>query len=79
MFAEEYRLTEADEDRMRAAIRRVWHQYETEGGPRERGIEDEAMRRLAAHSIGCSLYDLRPVELQWVDSEIGEVRLGLDA
>ena len=68
------RLTEYDKDRVAAAINRTLREWAENGNPRIDG--GVMLRRIAAHAIGCSLYDLRDVEIQWIDNEIGEHEMG---
>ncbi len=71
MNGTDYRLTESDEERARAAIVQTlakWAGHRT---------DRETLRRIAAHSIGCPLDDLRDVEVQWIDNEIGEHEMGM--
>lgn len=81
---DEYRLTEADEDQMQDAIARWFahqaRQLRHSGRPaviRLSADERVALRRVAAHAIGCSLDDLRDSEVQWIDNEIGEHEMGM--
>lgn len=73
MHGTAYRLTQDDEHAVRFAIRRTianWHPI-----PLRLKVEHvETLKRLAAHAIGCSLADLRDVELAWIDSEIAKVQ-----
>lgn len=57
-----YRLTLDDEHRMMVALGESIHAH----GNRDTG----ALARVAAHAVGCSLYDLRTVELEWIDAAI---------
>lgn len=70
---DEYRFTVEDETRISAAIRgtlRTW------GDPATIGAESvDALERIGAHAIGCSVHDLRDSERQWVVNEIGEIHL----
>lgn len=69
-----YRLDEIDEDRIAEAIRHRLTQEMTASPTRtvRRANADRAdLFRLAAHTIGCSIDDLRVAELQWIDNEIG--------
>lgn len=72
---EDYRLTDADENRMRVAIRNAYKEYRPK--PRLTGEVVDTLERIGAHSIGCSVFDLRECERQWIVNEIGELDLGL--
>lgn len=75
MHGNEYRLTEADEDAMRAAIahelRPGWP-----GGRLSNATRWE-LTIAAARAIGCFPVDLRDSERQWIDNEIGQHELGM--
>lgn len=62
-----YRLTWEDEQRMSRAIRRAIADRRTHDG----------IVSAAANSIGCVPSDLRDVEIQWIENEIGEHEMGL--
>lgn len=70
-----YRLTATDEaaitDRLIDVVGSwTWHQR-----PRSAITQGDriALRRIAAHSIGCSLDDLRDSEIDWIDGRIERV------
>lgn len=66
-----YRLSSGDEVRIIEAIRRAdvaWGE--------KRPIPAEfvdTLERLAAHAIGCSLFDLRDSEREWIANVISEL------
>ena len=57
----EYRLLPSDEARVEAALCRVLS-IDT--------ADHETLQRIAAHSIGCSYFDLRESEVAWIDEQI---------
>ena len=63
-----YRLTEADEvlicERVRAALE-GWRRS-AQGSAWYGPVEHENLERIAWNAIGCSTYDLRDVELEWI-------------
>lgn len=65
-----YRLTANDEgqitDRLVNAVS-TWTPEQRQQGARE------TLRRVAAHSIGCTLDDLRTSEIEWIDGRITRV------
>jgi hypothetical protein len=72
MTIQDSRLTESDTDAMTAAVDEYAAKVRTElrqaGLPMRRltSTEGEIARRLAYSAIGCSSYDLREVELEFV-------------
>lgn len=74
MNGTEYRLTDDDEATMRLAIRRRYAALLVY--PSGLSVSSD-LRIVAARAIGCTLDDLRDVEVQWIDNEIGELALGL--
>jgi hypothetical protein len=60
------RLTDADRTTIRARLAQTVADWT---GPRETGIDTEALVRIGANAIGCTLYDLRPVEVAWLRAE----------
>ncbi len=80
MNGTDYRLTEEDETRIRVALRRAvseWDASPVSGSYRIDAAARVTLQRIGAHAIGCGLDDLRSVELEWIDNEIGTVGLGL--
>lgn len=77
MHGTAYRLTESDEDKMRAAIGRAYREWCGDDVRSLRAHEVTTLERIAAHAIGCSVADLRDVEMQWIACEIGELQMGL--
>lgn len=68
-----YRLTEADEARVRAAVEdyyRRWLGNRPAYVTPVPGDQIEAMRRVGWSSIGCSEADLRDVELAWISNVV---------
>ena len=63
-----YRLTEADEVLMVGTVRDLLKRWvrEHDGAGWYGATDHEALERVAAHAIGCSFYDLRDVELEWI-------------
>jgi len=59
----DYRMTVEDETRATAAMRETVRTWQ---GPRERGIDRDALVRIGAHAIGCGLEDLRASEVDWM-------------
>lgn len=72
MNATAYRLNGHDESRIRARLRAV---YDDHGQPRLTTDIIESYERIAAHAIGCSVFDLRDSEREWIAHEIGELAL----
>lgn len=62
----DYRLTDTDEATMRAAILRTLTSDEPSS--------DFHLIRAAVRSIGCTVTDMRLIELQWIENEIDEQR-----
>jgi hypothetical protein len=63
-----YRLTEADEATVLAALNeKVADWSNRRSGPFDRATAMVALTRIGAHAIGCSLHDLRDVEIDWVE------------
>lgn len=75
MSLDTYRLTDDDEDRMRAALRHAY--VDLWRRPRVDATTADALERIACHAIGCGVVDLRDVELEWIRNEIGELELEL--
>ena len=74
----DYRLTEGDEQMMRDRMAEVVAEWDSQSPVHRHtlgGTDRESLRRIAAHAIGCSLDDLRDVEVQWINNEIGELDL----
>ncbi|MGE4426057.1 MAG: hypothetical protein AB7G37_06375 [Solirubrobacteraceae bacterium] len=73
----EYRLSDDDGQRIGRAVARWYADLHRTSG---RGIatsqEVEAVRRLAAQAIGCTLADLRDSEIDRIDAEIAAQELG---
>lgn len=69
----DYRLTAEDEQRVTAAMVATVEGWR---GPRERGIDRDALVRIGASSIGCGLADLRECEVLWLE---GRAARTLDA
>ena len=64
----EYRFSSEDETKIRARIESVWGDYRPV--PTKSGEVRETLRRIGAHSIGCTLDDFRAVEIAWLDDLI---------
>ena len=72
---EAYRLTEEDEGRVTARIDETLADWKRAGHSRPVAVgtvEWETLRRLAFHSIGCSVHDLRDSEIAWVEAAMRE-------
>jgi hypothetical protein len=63
----ENRLTHSDYSAIIERVCDVVHRWQAQGGFAI-GVDDEALRRVAYHSIGCSVYDLRDSELDVIGS-----------
>ena len=64
-----YRLTAEDERLVRAAIDGAlerWNQHQPRGPVTLDAATVDNLTRIGAHAIGCSIHDLRPVELAWI-------------
>jgi hypothetical protein len=74
MNATSYRLTADDEGRITDRLVDVTGGWNWHGaGPRDAGVDRLALQRIAAHSIGCSLDDLRDCEVEWINGRIERV------
>lgn len=68
-----YRLTEADESRIIAAVDGYYRKLangRVPGSFKVGGDQIEAMRRVGAASIGCGLVVLRDCEIDWLDHQV---------
>jgi hypothetical protein len=65
-----YRLTSGDEIRAIGAIGRTvetWYAQSTTGKiGGDAAANTEALVRIGAHAMGCGLYDLRDIEIDWL-------------
>jgi len=72
---DENRLTSEDVGRMSAKVREAvarWRSPQASGPAYALKAEDRlVLQRLAAHSIGCSIFDLRDSELDIISDIIG--------
>lgn len=76
----DYRLSERDEERVRAAVRHrltEWAVNDRRGTADLARRERETLRRVAAHSLTLAWHELTDTERQYVDNEIGEWELGM--
>jgi hypothetical protein len=72
-LATAYRFTADDEREIREAIRAQRIEWRAAGRPLGRKLdaeEREGLVRIGAWAIGCSIYDLRDVEVEWIRAEV---------
>lgn len=67
------RLTDSDRAVMGTAVRAAVAGW---GSSRVAGTDAVTLVRIAAHAIGCSLYDLRDSELVWIEMDVAVVLAG---
>ena len=74
MSADAYRLTPADEDRIRTAIADAVDRWSYGRGAGNRYVPSAqdltTLERIAHRSIGCDHSDLRDVELAWIAERV---------
>ncbi len=64
----DFRLTDSDTERVVAAIRHHVIAWEAAGSNARWG-DVLTLQRLGAHAIGCSLHDLRDIEVKWIEAQ----------
>jgi hypothetical protein len=77
-----YRLTEHDEQHMIGTVRdtlRGWMRQHGGAGEWYGAPDHEALERVAIGRIGCSKWDLRDVELDWVEATVAFIAADLMA
>lgn len=68
----EYRLSAEDESRITERLNEVikgWSPKERQDG----GVARLTLQRIAAHSVGCTLPDLRDSEVEWINGRITRI------
>lgn len=67
-----YRLTTADEAKIIQALEGACNEWRAQGGTPRETTDLPTLLRLGAHSIGCSLHDLRDSEIDWIEERAKE-------